>query len=344
MTLHRFVLIFLTLLGLFALLDWLGQGPNNGTTSRTSEQAERTPLRFRLGLIPDRNLYQQRQAFHALGQYLESHSRVRPATSTLDDPIALQIELVTSSNYAGILRDFANHDIDGAFLGSLVAVLAVDRSNAVILAKSQNRAGLDTYAGTLFVPQDSPITTLADLRGKKLAAVRTTMAGSIFPLFDFQEANIDSTAQPEFLWSGTHDDVIEEVLAHGADAGAVKDLRLDTWEREHPGSAFRRIATGPRAPDNAFVVSRDLSPDLRDALLATLLNMHKDPAAEPILQSLQVRRFLPCTLAEYTPLYDMIDAIVVRWRDTGIEGPPPKRPRSISAPATSTSVPAQGGR
>jgi len=316
----------LTLLGGFAALallpaDRVAPGPVSGVQG----------VRFRLGLIPDRNLYDQRLAYRALADYLQSHTHLGRGASTLDAAPPLQIELVTSSNYAGVLKDFADDDVDGAFLGSIVAVLAADRCGAQVLAKSQNLSGQDTYAGVLFVTEKSPISSMADLKGKKLGAVRTTMAGSIYPLFALQNMALAADARPEFLWSGTHDDVIEEVLARRVDAGAVKDLRLDAYEREHPDVKFRRLATGPRAPDNAFVVSRKLPSDLREALVAALLAMQKDPDAQGVLQRLKLRSFQPCTLAEYQPLYDMIDAVGPRWAETGIEGSAPQRPVTASA-------------
>ncbi|HUO09462.1 MAG TPA: phosphate/phosphite/phosphonate ABC transporter substrate-binding protein [Phycisphaerae bacterium] len=338
-TSRRFLLAFAALAAIFAALAWLAHFPTADVPT-ASAPAPVPAIRFRLGLIPERNLYEQRRAFRALADYLDSHVNPKSRLSTLDTGPSLHVELVTSSNYAGILHDFAHNDIDGAFLGSLVAVLAVDRSGAQVLVKSESHSGKDTYAGTLFVPPDSPIHSLADLRGKKIAAVRTTNAGSIFPLFAFQQAGIDRANEPQLLWSGTHDDVIEEVFAHRVDAGAVKDLRLDSWEQEHPGQNFRRLATGPRAPESALVVTRDLPPDLRDALAATLLQMNRDPQAAPVLQALQLNRFVPCDISEYTPLYDMLDAIAPRWSETGVDGPPPLRPQVLTAATTAPN----GGR
>ena len=126
------------------------------------------------------------------------------------------------------------------------------------------------------IPPSPPSPTSAE---KNSPPSRTTVAGSIFPLFAFHQASITPTSAPRS--SGPARRCHRELLNHRADAGVSKDLRLDAWEHEHPGTTFRRIATGPRAPDSAFVVSRDLRPDLRDALLAALLNMHKDPAAAP---------------------------------------------------------------
>jgi ABC-type phosphate/phosphonate transport system substrate-binding protein len=158
------------------------------------------------------------------------------------------------------------------------------------------------------------------------------MAGSVYPLFALQEAGLDGKALPEVLWSGTHDDVIEEVVAGRVDAGAAKDVRVGAYEGEHPEVKFRRIATGPRAPESALVMRRGISPDTRDAIVACLLGMAKDPAAGPVLGKLKLRQFEPCGIGEYGSLYEMIEAIGPRWGECGIEGPAPK----LLAPPTGT--------
>ncbi|MGN6369231.1 MAG: phosphate/phosphite/phosphonate ABC transporter substrate-binding protein [Phycisphaerae bacterium] len=318
----RLLFFLLALVAIVAILSWLAISPTE-VAPPASEPAPVPPLRFRLGLIPDHNLYEQRRGYRLLADYLDTHVHLNKNISTFTQGPPLRVELVTSSNYAGILNDFEDNEVDGAFLGSLVAVLAMDRCGAQVMIKTHNSTGQDTYAGTLFVPADSPLELPADLRGKKLAAVRTTMAGSIFPQFCFQQLQINDHDRPRILWSGTHDDVIEEVLARRADAGAVKDLRLDAWEREHPGNHFRRIATGPRAPENALVLSRSLSPEIAAGIVAALLHMQDDPDAAPVLQSLQVRRFETCHPSEYAALYNMIDALRHHWDETGIDGPPP---------------------
>jgi len=307
-----------------AILCWLWLAPIAAPPGPPPPGRQKSAI-FRLGLIPDRNLYDQRKAYRALGDYLETHVHVSRGASTIADNPPLHIELVTSSNYEGILRDFTGGDVDGAFLGSLVAALAIDRCRAQVLLKSENQAGQNTYAGVIFVPQSSPAHTLADLAGKKMAAVRTTTAGAIFPVYAYQQAGLQS-ALPAVIWSGTHDDAIEEVAAGRADAGAVKDLRLDLYEHAHPGVSFRRLSTGPRVPDGAFVVDRRLSPDVRDAIVATLLHMNDNPDAKPVLDKMSLSRFVPCEASEYAPLYDMIETLGPNWPAAGVEGSPPRRP------------------
>jgi phosphate/phosphite/phosphonate ABC transporter binding protein len=276
---------------------------------------------LRIGLIPERDLFEQRKAYQLLALYLQKHL---PHTPT--------VELVTASSYKGILQDIQEGTVDVAFAGSLVAILAADRFDAQVLLKSESdRPGgrpLATYTGVLFVREDSPARSVTDLAGKRVAGVRTTMGGAVFPLYLSGQVPADQLF--ELVWAGTHEDVIREVVAGNVDAGAVKNTRLDAWELGpaqatiHSDRKFRRLSQGPAAPDNALVVRKDFDPVRRDAVVAALLGLHNDPEGQAVLAALSVRRFLPCTLDEYGALYQMIDALGPRWNALNIEGPAPR--------------------
>jgi len=280
--------------------------------------ANRALRPLRIGLIPERNLFEQRRAYQALATYLD---KKLPAT---------RVELVTTSTYAGILEDFRQPSdqggVDCAFLGSLVAVLAADRHDAQVLLKSESvrlsGEALSTYRGVLFVKDDSPIQSITDLANKRVAGVRTTTGGAVFPLFINGQMPEDKNF--EMLWSGTHEDVIREVAEGAADAGAVKDTRLEAYQRDHPDARFRRLAQTAAVPDNALLVRRDLPAETRDALVQTLLAMNATPEGQIVLAQMGIQRFLPCTLEEYASLYQMLRALGPRWSDLSLEGPAPK--------------------
>ena len=55
-----------------------------------------------------------------------------PEASTVSDigPVP-QVELVTAASYAAVLEDFHEGKVDAAFMGSLLAVMAIDREEAM---------------------------------------------------------------------------------------------------------------------------------------------------------------------------------------------------------------------
>ena len=315
------VLVVPLLVLIVAMLWWLGRGPQDAAVSDRlrAEGQDTAPVAapLRLALVPERDIFAQRKRHRALADYLSLHLR-RP------------VKLFTLNTYQGVLEDFAEQEVDGAFLGSMVAVLAHDRLGARVLVKPEYEGGVSTYHGVVFVREDSPITSPKELAGKSIAAVRATTAGHLFPFYLLVDQGMlrpDNDWRPpvDLRWVGTHDDVIREVVEGRADAGAAKNLRLDAYETANPGQAVRRLATSEPVPTNALVVRRDLEPALVSQLEATLLAMAETPDGQSTLARFGAERFLRCSIHEYRAIYEMVEPLEPAWEKLGVAGPPPKR-------------------
>jgi phosphonate transport system substrate-binding protein len=275
---------------------------------------------LRLGIIPERDVFRQRRAYLQLAEYLQSKN--------LGGPPGGKVAVRTASSYAGTLKDLEEGQVDAAFVGSLIAVLAQDRCGASVVLKSEELDGRSTYAGAVIVREDAPVQKFADLMGKRVGGVKTTTAGAVYPLYLIRQLGWQARDVPSLVWSGTHDDVVREVISGTVDAGAVKDLRLDGYRKEHPEAKLRVLSISGRVPNNALVLRKDLPPAKQEKLVTCLLAMDKDPAGAGALAALGYKRFLRTDLAEYGPLYDMIDAIGPLWFALDV-GPAPRRPGEI---------------
>ncbi len=310
------VLIFVSLI--VATLAWLGRMPSRSDAVASAPEDTR-PL-LRIGLIPERDIYQQRKVYTELKEYLSAKLDCR-------------VELVTNSTYRGVLEDFRNEQVDAAFLGSLVAVLAADRYGAEVVAKPEYIGGISTYHGTIFVKADSTVQSLKDLRGKTIGGVHTTTAGALYPVYKLINEDLYGTKDaPQIVWSGTHDDVIREVFAGQLAAGAVKNLRLDAYLQRHPEAKVRILANSANVPENALVVRKGISPEVWNKLRSTLLAMRDDPEGAAVLKTLGMTQFVPCNLRDYSAVYDMAEAVGNNWSAMGVEGPAPHQPASSTQP------------
>lgn len=297
-----------------AVLVWLGGQDARDPAGEQPETAPADGPVLRIGLIPERDVFQLHKRYVPLAKYLESK-------------IGRRVELLTVNTYEGILRDFEEKSIDGAFLGSLVAVLAMDRYDVHVLAKPELADGTSTYRGVIFTRADSPIKDLVHLAGRSIAMVRTTTAGNLCPCFLLiQHGLMDKPDPPAFVWVGTHDDVANAVMAKRVDAGAIKSTRLDALLRENPDWQIRRLVEGGDVPSNALLLREQLVRELGPAIREALLGMARDRAGLRALAAMGARRFLPCTQSEYAAIYDMVDALGPAWAQVGIDGPPPVRP------------------
>ncbi len=292
------------------LAVWLGRVPQPPAV-KAPTTIPRAGVTLKLGIIPERDIFEQRRRFKLLADYLGEK---------LDRPV----ELVTLSAYRNVLRDFQEKQIDAAFLGSLVTVLAVDRLHARVLLKSELPGGVSGYRGVIFVRQDSPVKDIKDLAGKSIALVRTTMAGHLFPMCELDACGLlGGEKDPRLVWVGTHDDAIRAVMQGEVDAGAAKDLRLEEMERSGEARGLRTVRISQRVPENALVVRQDLSETVGPKVADVLLAMPEDPRGRAVLQRLGIVRFMPCSIDQYSAIFQMVNACRADWPKLQIEGPAP---------------------
>ena len=266
---------------------------------------------LRIGLISERDIFAQRAHYRKLADYLGGR-------------LGRPIELVTLNSYQAILGDFAHGRVDAAFLGSFVAVLSNDRLGIRPLVRPVGRQGPARYCGVIIVPENSPIRTVDDLAGRSIAMVRMTTAGHLFPVLLTVRHKLTGPGRlPRFVWVGTHDQVAAEVAAGRVDAGAIKDLRLDDWQREHPGVRFRRLASSPFVPENALWIRADLAETVGPSVADVLLKMDSDPAGRGVLEAFGAVGFAPHQCLDYKPVFDMVDELGADWTRMGVPGPPP---------------------
>jgi phosphonate transport system substrate-binding protein len=319
-------IILVSILGVAAAgVLWVGSPsrPPAPTSAQTETPAAKAALR--LGLIPERDIFAQRHRYRQLAEYMARR---------LEQPV----ELVTLGSYEQILADFADHQVDAAFLGSLVTVLAVDRFGARVVAQPLTTDGTPSvYRGVIFVRDDSPARTLSDLRGKTIVMVRATSAGSLFPLCELRHAGLlDGPDAVKITWVGTHDDAVLSVIDAKANAGAAKDTRIDQLQRERSVS-LRRLATGAAVPENALVVRGDLADALSAPLAGALTQMSSDDQGRKVLADFGAGGFVASKFADYRPVYDMCgDVNDPCWALQGIAGPPPRWP--ATPPATQAAI------
>lgn len=253
--------------------------------------------RILIGLIPELNIFKQKARFRLLGEYLTRK-------------VGVPVEFTILSRYGNIIESFQTERMDGAFFGSFTGALAIERLGVVPLARPVNLDGTSTYHGHLFVRADSPIRSVKQLRGKRMAFVdRATTAGYVFPLALLRKAGIPSPDGffGEFFFTGSHDAAIAAVLERKADVGAAKHSVYDRVRKENPGidRDLVIIAESPSVPSNGLCVRKGLEPRLEAALKQALLDLEKDPDGGAVLAQFGALRFIVTTADDYRPVIDM---------------------------------------
>lgn len=253
--------------------------------------------RIVVGLIPELNIFKQKQRFRLLGEYLTKKTGV-------------PVEFTILTRYGNIVDNFTVEKLDGAFFGSFTGALAIRKLGVVPLARPVNLDGSSTYHGFLLVRKDSGIVSVKEMRGKRMAYVdKATTAGYIFPLAYLKEHGVSGDAGffRETFFTGSHDAAIIAVLDGKADVAAAKHSVYDRVAKENPRVAkeLAVIAESAKVPSNGLCVRADLPDDLQKKLKKALLDLESDPAGQAVLAEFGARRFIETTKEDYRPVFAM---------------------------------------
>ena len=129
-----------------------------------------------------------------------------------------KFEVTIPQSYVAVVEAFGTKRADVAAFNTFGYVLAHEKYGAEA-RMTVMRHGLDTYQSQFIVKTDSPIKTLADLNGKKIAFVEpASTSGYLLPLKTLNEKSIKPK---ETVFAGKHDNVVSMVYQGQVDAGAT---------------------------------------------------------------------------------------------------------------------------
>ena len=251
-----------------------------------------------IGLIPEMNIFKQKQRFKLLEKYLSEKT-------------GIPVEFTILSRYGNIIESFTTEKMDGAFFGSFTGALAIQKLGVVPLARPVNLDNTSTYQGYILVRKDSGIKSVSDMRGKRMAFVeKATTAGYIFPLALLREkgiVDIDGFFSESFF-TGSHDAAVIAVLGGKADVGAAKHSIYDRVKKENPRieKELSIIARSPSVPSNGLCVRKTLDAKLQNKLKQALLSLGQDSTDENVLTMLGALKFIETTTDDYQPVFDMV--------------------------------------
>ncbi len=253
--------------------------------------------RILIGLIPEMNIFKQRERFRLLGAYLSKKT-------------GMPVDFTILSRYGNIIDRFKTENMDGAFFGSFTGALAIQKLGVIPLARPVNLDNSSTYHGCLFVRKNSKIKNATDMKGKKMAFVeKATTAGYVFPLAYLREngvADIDHFFG-EYFFAGSHDAAIYAVLNGQADVGAAKHSIYDRVRKDDPrvDQELTILAESPQVPSNGLCVRKGLDEALKQQLKKALLELNTDPEGAGVLHEFGAIKFIETTVNDYQPVFGL---------------------------------------
>ena len=141
----------------------------------------------------------------------------------LQTKLGIQVEIVVAKDYEDLANLILAQKVDIADLTPFNYVKVKQLDPKVQLLARQIATGASTFSAYFITRTDSDISTLFDLKGKRLALVdQRSTSGYLLPIGSLLSAGLDPKRDLKtFEFVGTHEGVIEAVRSQKFDAGAV---------------------------------------------------------------------------------------------------------------------------
>lgn len=256
-------------------------------------------------------LAQQQQLILGVHPYLQQaklKKRFKPLARYLSDQLGIPVEVRVGQSYQAHLEAIGKDNIDIAYLGPALYVKTLAQyGDKPLLARLESK-GSPTFRGHIVVSKNSPIRTLADLKGKVFAfGDPSSTMSSLVPRAMLLRAGITLQDLEAYHHHKGHTNVALAVLAGDADAGAVKE---EVYTRFQP-RGLRSLRATPAISEHVFVARADLDPALVRQLQQLLLGIRAPQQVGTILKPIKktATGLVPASPLNYENLRQLMESL-----------------------------------
>ena len=229
------------------------------------------------------------------------HKRLKPLTQYLSKELNRPVSLKLSPNMGAAIKEVADKNVTLAYLTPVAYLKAHKKGNAKIVVKTVTK-GKASFQLMIVVKKDSPIKTVADLKGKTFAfgdkralLQRAAVVGAGIKMEDFSE----------YKFIGHYDNIARAVSNGDFDAGILKDTKAFKWEEK----GLRILAASPDLPPYNIAANGDVSDELLAQLKEAFLKLDpKNPEHLKVIKAVAKKYtgFAATNDAEYDVVRELI--------------------------------------
>ena len=254
---------------------------------RAAEQGED----LLIGLEPEHNIFDQVENYRELTDYIRKEFGIR-------------IRFTIMSRYGEVVERFKTLKLDGAFLSSFTADMAISEFGLQPVARLVNLDGRPFAQSYIFTRRDSGIKTPADMRGRSFVFVDpSNTEGYLFPVAFLKAHGVNDKDSflSRYYFSGSHASAVSAVLDGRADIGSAKAMVYNKLVAVDPsiGSELKIIARSPDLPATTLCLKNDLPPGLKEKLTSGLILMSKTVRGREILNKMDAQTFIKADASDY---------------------------------------------
>lgn len=252
---------------------------------------------LRLGMVPSQEPESLMETFEPIRLYLERE---------LDMPVSLSVP----RSYGELIRKVEQNNIDIAYFGAFSYVLAEQEQELEPLVVRVRRGFGVSYNSLFITRADSPIESIADLQGERFAFVDSaSTSGFMIPLALFTSRGIDYTDYFSSYWfSGSHDQVVEDVINRKVDAGAVSkslltgmiDAELLAWDD------IRVLWESEDIPGSLFCGRSALPERIKERFTEAMLNLSEQNPEALVQYDRNIEGYVPATPEMYNSIRNIV--------------------------------------
>ena len=177
-----------------------------------------------------------------------------------------RIRWFPAESYAAQVEAMRSGRLHIAGVASGPTPFAVNLAGFVPVVAMQRADGSVGYTLQLITHRDSAITSIADLKGKRIAHVApSSNSGDIAPRALFKAMGIEPDKDYKVLYSGKHDNSIMGVVNRDYDAAPVASTVVERMQARgmFKPDTLRIVYQSTPFPRTAFGVAHNLSPELQ---------------------------------------------------------------------------------
>ncbi|MFI6477412.1 phosphate/phosphite/phosphonate ABC transporter substrate-binding protein [Nonomuraea sp. NPDC050663] len=254
----------------------------------------------------------------------EDPAKLKPAYQVLADALSKQlncpVELTVVEDYSAEVLAMRNGQLELAQFGPLGFVFASEKAGALPLVSFADAKGaLTTYTAGIWVPADSPIKAIGDLKGKALALSSPgSTSGDALPRFALKQAGL-AESDLKLDYAGGHPEALLALANGKVEAAEINSQQLATATAEgsFDPAKFRQIWTSDPIPNDPITVSGKASPAFREAVSQALLRLKPEDIAKvgAFLDVSPPGPLVAVTKETYQPLFDLAAALGLTEKD-----------------------------
>lgn len=248
------------------------------------EATQAAPV-YSLAVHPLHNPSLLKKTYGPLIEYLETNVK------------GVRFKLVASRDYATFDRRIAAAEFDFALANPYQAVVSTQTGYRVFAKVGSDQ----NFRGIIVVRRDSPVETLAGLRGKRISyPAPTAVAATMLPQY-YLHSNAVPLQATRTLYVGSMESALESVRTGGSDAAAIWPDPWQKYARAHPAAARQlevRWVT-PHLVNNALVVRRSVPSGVTSKVLTALRALGTTERGKPLLDRMSISSFEPAENRAY---------------------------------------------